>query len=243
MDRKQVNTRRNKLLSARWVAALLVVFSLGAAGCGLLGLDGSSGQHKGPPPGAHKQAATPPPAPKPKATAQEEYERPDYPDNVRRNPFLPDLDVLQPKHDIAKGDVRPLEPLEQYELGQLQLVAIISEVAVPKAMFLDPKGFGHVVKEGDRIGQNGGTITDIRDNEVEVREVTDEEETQTRLTTVKLRTKELETKEDHGLTDQEREALKKLLASQKGRQALQKTLGQAGAPTGADGESGVLPPK
>ena len=61
-----------------------------------------------------------------------------------------------------------MEPLEQYELAQLTLVAIITGTPVPKAMFLDSTRFGHIAKEGDRIGKDGGRITDIRSNEVEV---------------------------------------------------------------------------
>ncbi len=229
MDRKQVNTRSHNFSSARAITVVLALLLLGTTGCEFLGLDGSGGQQAQQ---ANQAAKNDKEAAKkqPEAAAasdedeQQEYERPEYPDQVRRNPFLPDLEIFQPeKKQLAEGNVRPLEPLEKYGLGELTLVAIISEVAVPKAMFLDPEGFGHVVKEGDRVGQNGGTITDIRDNEVEVREVTDEEDTQTRLTTVELTDDELEVREREGLSDEEREALRRLLQSEEGRQAVQES--------------------
>jgi type IV pilus assembly protein PilP len=230
MDRKQVNIRSHNLVSARWATVLLVVFLLGTAGCEFLGLDGSgepAGQSAQKQAGnqADQGAAKEQPASAEKAD-EVEYERPEYPDQVRRNPFLPDLDIVRPKKQLAEGDIGPRGPLEEYGLGQLELVAIISEVAVPKAMFLDPDGFGHVVKEGDRIGQNGGTITDIRDNEVEVREVADEEDTQTRLTTIELTNDELQRREDDGLSEQERQAIQKLLESEEGRKAAQDSLEQ-----------------
>lgn len=154
---------------------------------------------------------------------EQEYERPEYPGNTRRNPFMPEPEVMQPKRQVAEGDVRPLEPLEQFAVGSLSLVAIISETAVPKAMFVDPEGFGHVVKEGDRIGRNRGQITDIRDNEVEVRETTNEDESETRLMTVELRQEQLEVRDESGLTDEERDALKKLLETEEGQRALEES--------------------
>ncbi|MGM0555109.1 MAG: pilus assembly protein PilP [Myxococcota bacterium] len=157
------------------------------------------------------------------AELEEEYERPEYPGNTRRNPFMPNLDVMKPQQQVAEGEVRPLEPLEQYAVSALELVAIISETAVPKAMFVDPEGFGHVVKEGDRVGRNGGQITDIRDNEVEIRETTDEEDSQTRFKTVELRTQELQVRDDTGLSDAEREALRQLLETEEGRRALEES--------------------
>jgi type IV pilus assembly protein PilP len=234
MDRKQVNIRSHNFSSARrattpLVVFLLVVFLLGSAGCEFLGLDGSgdqAGQNAQQQAGdqANQQAATNPEAGAVEKAQEVEYERPEYPDQVRRNPFLPDLQIIRPKKQMAEGDIGPRGPLEEYGLGQLELVAIISEVAVPKAMFLDPDGFGHVVKEGDRIGQNGGTITDIRDNEVEVREVADEEDTQTRLTTVELSNDELRRREDDGLDEREREAIQRLLENEEGRKAVQESL-------------------
>ena len=227
MDRKQVNTRSHNFSSTRGLAVLLVVMLLGTSGCEFLGLGGSSGQSgqsaQQQPGNTNAAAKQQQPAKPAEAEEEQEYERPEYPNQVRRNPFLPDLEIVRPRKQLAEGDIRPLEPLEKYGLGQLELVAIISEVAVPKAMFLDPEGFGHVVKEGDRIGQNGGTITDIRDNEVEVREVADEEETQTRLSTIQLSSDELEVREEEGLSDEEREALRRLLQSEEGRKAVQKS--------------------
>jgi Tfp pilus assembly protein PilP len=235
MDRKQVDIRSYNFSSARWATVLLVSFLLvallsGTAGCEFLGLDGSgdpSAQNTDQQADnqADKSADTDPQA---EAASQQEeqaeYERPEYPNQVRRNPFLPDLEVVRPKKQVTEGEVGALGPLEEYGLGELELVVIISEVAVPKAMFLDPESFGHVVKEGDRVGQNGGTITDIRDNEVEVREVSDEEDTQTRITTIELSNDELKVRRDEGLSEDERRAIEKLLQSEEGRKAAQKSL-------------------
>ncbi|RAL20951.1 hypothetical protein DL240_14870 [Lujinxingia litoralis] len=148
----------------------------------------------------------------------EDYQRPDYP--VRRNPFQPDLDVMQPEPATVDDSVRPLEPLEEFPLSSLNLVAVISETAVPRAMFVDPNGLGHFVKEGDRIGRNSGVVRVIRDNEVEIREGGADESGA--VVTVRLRDQQLRVA-DSGLTPEEREALKRLLESEEGREAIERS--------------------
>jgi Tfp pilus assembly protein PilP len=101
------------------------------------------------------------------AASDKEYTRPEYPGQVRRDPFV----FEPPKRQVGEGDGsedRVKEPLESFELSTLTLVGIVTGSAVPTAMFKDGTAFGHIAKEGDRIGRDGGRITDIRDNEVEV---------------------------------------------------------------------------
>lgn len=175
------------------------------------------------------QAAKPPPeAAKEEESAEEEeeeYERPDYPASIRRNPFEPDRDVIEPERTLEdEEDDRSRDPLEKYGLGELDLVVIISEVAVPKAMFVDPEGFGHVIAEGDRIGAGGGVVADIRDNEVDVRESSDDEDAN--VTTIELRDRELADSDDDELSEEERDSLQRLLQSEEGQRALQEAEGE-----------------
>lgn len=249
-------------LVARGCSALAIVTLLSVApGCEFLGLDGGEAQQAETADSAKKadeakvaEDATPEPEPVKQAAAAEEYERPEYPEGTRRNPFQPDLEVIQPTNVATEGDERTLEPLERFSLGELTLVAIISEVAVPKAMFIDPEGFGHVLKEGDRIGENSGVLSDVRDNEVEITETTGEDEGKTRLRTMKLQSVEIRIGDTSGLTDEEREALDKLLQTEEGRDALQRQYrdmalgasavnnGQQNQPQGGD-QQGTAPPR
>lgn len=152
----------------------------------------------------------------------EEYVRPDYP--TRRNPFQPDVDVLgTQQEEAAMEEIRPQEPLEQFAVSSLNLVTIISDTTVPKAMFVDPTGYGHFAKEGDRIGRNNGIIRAIRQNEVEIREGDE----QGSVVRVRMRERELRTG-DRGLTDEEREALRRLMGTAEGQELLQ----QMGGPPG-----------
>lgn len=214
---------RNTHFRGRTIALGLAIVLVGS-GCELLGL--SEEEVVAPPP---QQQTTPPPTPqpppqeaKPSAASVEEYQRPEYPNMARRNPFQPDLEVVQPANVPTEGDERSLEPLERFAIGELELVAIISEVAVPKAMFIDPEGFGHVLKEGDRIGRNSGVISDIRDNEVEVTESAGEDEGQTRLRAIKLREVELTVGDGGALSEEEKAALEKLLSTEEGRKAVER---------------------
>lgn len=155
---------------------------------------------------------------------KEEYKRPEYPNNTRRNPFQPNPEIILPVN-TALTETRPKQPMEQFALSELDLVAIISSVAVPKAMFIDPSGFGHVLKEGERIGRNSGVISDIRDNEVDVREG-GADDGQSRVVTMRLREVEMNTSSDD-LSDDEKEALKKLMESEEGRKAVQRSFDDA----------------
>jgi hypothetical protein len=64
----------------------------------------------------------------------------------------------------------PRGPLEQYELGQLAVTAIVWETGRPRALVADPSGSAYVVKEGSKIGKNEGLVIHIGDNLVLVKE-------------------------------------------------------------------------
>ena len=97
----------------------------------------------------------------------EEYKRPEFPGQARRDPFVFEPPQRRVGEDDEEDD-RQKEPLENYNLSSLKLIAIVTGTAVPTAMFTDNSNFGHMAKEGDRIGKDGGRITDIRSNEVEI---------------------------------------------------------------------------
>lgn len=172
----------------------------------------------------------------------EEYSRPEYP--VRRNPFRPDPDVLAvDEEEEVATDLAPAGPLQRHPLSSFSLVTIISETTVPKAMFVDPSGLGHFAKEGDRIGQRDGVIRTIRSNEVDVQEGG----TSGTTVTVALRDRPLTLpREEDGLTEEERELLRRLLETDEGREALEGEAAQeeAGTPPRRDERfPGLLPPQ
>lgn len=62
-------------------------------------------------------------------------------------------------------------PLEQFEIGQIALQAVVWGTDKPRALVTDPQGRGYIVKEGTPIGKNAGLVTKISDSTLVVREV------------------------------------------------------------------------
>ena len=72
--------------------------------------------------------------------------------------------------DDNRPDVKEFGPLEDFELGQLELSAVIWDANNPRALILDPGGRAYIVREGSQIGKNSGQIIHIGDNLVLVKE-------------------------------------------------------------------------
>lgn len=145
----------------------LILAVLGALALG--GCDIFDDEVAAPPPAeATPEAEAAPKEPAPvgdgKKELAEETKRKEYPLG-RRDPFV--FTPPAPATADSQED-RELGPLEHFDIAQLRLVAIVTGTAVPKAMFVDSTNFGHVAKEGDRIGRDGARITAIRGNEVEI---------------------------------------------------------------------------
>jgi Tfp pilus assembly protein PilP len=72
------------------------------------------------------------------------------------------------EQDVA--DKGTLGPLEQFELAQLNVTAVIWSTKQPRALVEDPSGRSYIVHEGTRIGKNDGLVIHIGDNLVLVKE-------------------------------------------------------------------------
>jgi Tfp pilus assembly protein PilP len=148
---------------------------------------------------------------------------------ARRNPFAPQIEVSEASQQDEQEEAEPEDarpPLQRYQLGSLRLTAIISEVSVPKAMFIDPSGTGRMAKEGDRIGTEGGRIEDIRANAVVITLPTGGEEGSRRQRVVELREATMGLGQQRGLDPEEQKILDELMQSEQGRQALQESYQQ-----------------
>ncbi len=62
------------------------------------------------------------------------------------------------------------EPLCQWDLDQLHLVAVVTGDANPFAMVEDPQGRGFVIRRNTKIGKQGGKVTQILRDSVIVTE-------------------------------------------------------------------------
>ena len=96
------------------------------------------------------------------ATSEQDYF---YDPRGKRDPFRSYL--------FVGGDSSPEKtfgPLGDFELGQLELSAVIWDATNPRALILDPGGRSYIVREGSQIGKNSGQVIHIGDNLVLVKE-------------------------------------------------------------------------
>jgi Tfp pilus assembly protein PilP len=61
-------------------------------------------------------------------------------------------------------------PLEQYDVNQMSLLAVIWNTGSARALVQDPSGKSYIIGTGTRVGRNEGRITAINDNLVVVKE-------------------------------------------------------------------------
>ena len=72
--------------------------------------------------------------------------------------------------EAGKEQKRDFGPLGDFELGQLELSAVIWDANNPRALILDPGGRSYIVRQGSAIGKNNGQVIHIGDNLVLVKE-------------------------------------------------------------------------
>jgi hypothetical protein len=92
-------------------------------------------------------------------------EEPFYDPTDRRDPFRPYALSIQPRNPEG-----PRTPLQQYELSQLRLVAIVSDGQEPRAVVEDSTGLGYIVRLGTPIGTNSGRVQAIEPGRVVIEE-------------------------------------------------------------------------
>jgi len=61
-------------------------------------------------------------------------------------------------------------PLEQFDVNQLDLVAVVWKTGSARALIQDPSGSGFIVGMGTRLGKNDGEVIQIDDNLLVVKE-------------------------------------------------------------------------
>jgi type IV pilus assembly protein PilP len=75
------------------------------------------------------------------------------------------------RREIAARDVDMVGgPLEQYDVSQLSVIAVVWKTGSARALVEDPAGQSYIIGKGTRIGKNDGMVTEIDDNLVVVNE-------------------------------------------------------------------------
>jgi hypothetical protein len=88
-----------------------------------------------------------------------------YDGTGKRDPFR---SFLLEKADMLAEQVRG--PLEQFDLAQLALEAVIWQTGNARALISDPSGETYIIAEGAKIGKNAGRVIAIDDSLVRVTE-------------------------------------------------------------------------
>ncbi|MBF0429391.1 MAG: pilus assembly protein PilP [Magnetococcales bacterium] len=94
-----------------------------------------------------------------------------------RDPFKPPIEVEKKLAETnnTPEPVKPLrvkEPLEDFQLDSLKLVAILltSDGNDSAAMVQDPQGKGHLIRKGYYLGSKEGQVIDIQDGVITIQE-------------------------------------------------------------------------
>ncbi len=79
----------------------------------------------------------------------------------KRDPFRGQaVETIVPSGDLLKNE-SCADPLCQYDLDDLKLVAVVSGDANPVAMVEDRTGIGHIVRRNTNIGRQGGKVSAV----------------------------------------------------------------------------------
>jgi Tfp pilus assembly protein PilP len=71
---------------------------------------------------------------------------------TRRDPFMPFLEVIK-KQDRAVETIQRKVKLKEYDIAELKLIGIITNIGDPRAMVTTPDNTGYVIKRGDFVGR------------------------------------------------------------------------------------------
>ena len=144
---------------------IVLNIALSIWGCDRLGGKKEEGQKAKPkpPPKAtpRKDAASP----APEIEKERDYV---YDPTGKRDPFQPFIATQTPVRP-ADEEV-PITPLQQYDLSQLKLVAIMVGKGDGKAMVEDAEGKGYIVEKGIYVGRNFGKVKAVLKDRVVIEE-------------------------------------------------------------------------
>ena len=90
-----------------------------------------------------------------------EFQESDFTETERsRDPFRNFASMFAEENNLVP-DSQLKVVLEQYSVDELKLIGLVTRIAQPQAMLLDPNGTGHVVTRGNYVGRaervQGGT--------------------------------------------------------------------------------------
>lgn len=113
-------------------------------------------------------------APIPPLPVLKTFETFEYKDQAMRDPFAPSMEEQQSMASAANGpvpDKHPKERLEDYPLDALKMVGTVGAGSSLEALIKDPEGTVSRVHRGNYLGQNGGKISAISEDHIDLVEL------------------------------------------------------------------------
>jgi type IV pilus assembly protein PilP len=160
-----------KKTTMKKVTLILIMFFIGLAA--LEGLGETAQMNPAIPPTIPMvQKAGPPPAPSspplaaPVPSGPATQSPPIYNPTGKPDPFMPTRVTIE----TAGMGKKKVLPLEQFEVGDFELVGVFTGNGTKKAVVQDLTGKGFFIQVGTRIGKMGGTVIRISEKEVYIRE-------------------------------------------------------------------------
>ena len=163
--KKSPKPERNK--TALWWITLSIVFLFLMGGCGE-GTPPTSIPSKTKSPSVEKRKEGLTKAAENKEPEKKEEVEYSYNPAGKPDPFRPFLQLASGK---GGSKAAPLTPLQNYDISQLKLVAIISGPEGNMALVEDVTGKGYFLKKGTWIGKNDGKVTKVLKDKVIIEEV------------------------------------------------------------------------
>ena len=137
----------NKLL---FIGLILATFA---------GLPGCDREDDAPPISKSKKADKRVKKGKAKAKKKTTFTRPySYTSVGKRDPFRPY--VAQVVRNKSASN-RKRQATEEYSVNEYRLTGLVTSTSQPRALIEDPKGLGHTIRLGSRVGKNGGRVVRI----------------------------------------------------------------------------------
>jgi type IV pilus assembly protein PilP len=162
---KSPKAARNKM-GLGWITLSTVCLFL-IGGCGE-GTPPSSIPSKTKSPSVEKRKEEPTKVAEKKEPEEKQEAEYSYNPAGKTDPFRPFVQLISGKGGSRTG---PLTPLQNYDISQLKLVAIISSPDGNIALVEDVANKGYFLKKGTWIGKNDGKVTKILKDKVIVEEV------------------------------------------------------------------------
>ncbi|MBB3183802.1 type IV pilus assembly protein PilP [Halomonas fontilapidosi] len=88
-----------------------------------------------------------------------------------RPPEPEELPGMGADSNVAPDESRPKDPLEAYDLSQLELVGTLTVGGQPSALVQSPEGQVHRLRTGDHMGSDFGRIIGITESSVQLVEI------------------------------------------------------------------------